>query len=120
MINNCLKKVAENHENVHFVPLSTLCRYHYTSHGLHLNKSGKREFANILKGQIESIKKQNSNTIMQIPVRITTNLQNQRRYLNCYNTNEFHLGRPQTYFNRFIKRNSVTFLGTALQWKTVM
>lgn len=45
MANNYIKEVVLRMENVHFIDLNILKRFHFSEHGLHLNLRGKRNWA---------------------------------------------------------------------------
>lgn len=56
MSNKLNQKLVTQFKHATFIPLDNLLRSHFTSHGLHLNGSGKRRVAEIISKKIKSIK----------------------------------------------------------------
>uniref|UniRef100_A0A1B6MP35 Uncharacterized protein n=1 Tax=Graphocephala atropunctata TaxID=36148 RepID=A0A1B6MP35_9HEMI len=84
LVNNYIMELTARMNNVFLIPLHSLERYHFTSHGLHLNNLGKTELAytilrslslwNIENNVLRSPAVEQSNDILQKSMGHTANL----------------------------------------------
>lgn len=66
-INSKLLHLSYRYDNVHFMKLHDLKRYNFTTHGLHLKHTGKKQYCTIIRETIDELKA-HKNYCSKIPV----------------------------------------------------
>lgn len=56
LVNGCMAELSSRHQGVELLDTSTIRRHHHTTHGLHLNKSGKHLLANLVLKRLSSMR----------------------------------------------------------------